>query len=171
MQLIFKSRNGTARLDWSEYALLRDNVQHYLESGPRQARYDALHAVERAVDGEPSQVNALGLRRELQRAWSALAGLTFSQSAVSLRTRALLTGCDRPPAVRGTVVAKPIGWPLPLVADDGQLLRARLATFVESLLMITARVTPTDDVYVERSDAGEQPMLAWALTADSSQFD
>jgi len=158
-------------LDWSEYALLRDNVQHYLESGPEQARYDALHAVERAVDGEPSQVNALGLRNELERAWSALAGLTVAQSAVSLRTRALLTGCERAPAVRGTVVARLTGWPLPLVADDTQPLQARLATFVESLLTITARATPTDDVYVARSDAGEQSMLAWAVDANSSQFD
>jgi hypothetical protein len=171
LQLIFKSRNGTAILDWSEYALLRDNVQHYLESSPGDARYDALHAVERAVDGEPSQVNALGLRRELQRAWPALAGLTLSQSAVSLRTLAFLTGCDRAPPVTGTAVAKLTGWPLPVVADEPQPLQARLATFVESLLTITARARPTDHVYIARSDAGEQPTLVRALKAGSAQFD
>lgn len=152
MQLIFTSRHGTTKLDWSEYALLRDNVQHYLESGPGQTRYRELHAVERAVDGEPNQVNALALRRELQRAWSALAGLTLGQSAVSLRTRAILTGCDRAPPVRGTVVAKLTGWPLPLVGDDTQPLRLHLSNFVQSLLAITDSVAPTDDVYVTRTE-------------------
>lgn len=165
MQLIFRSRQGTARLEWSEFALLRDNVQHYLESGPGQRGYDAIHVVERAVDGEPSEINALGLRQELQRAWSSLAGLALSQSAVSLRTRALLTGYH-PPLVRGTVVAKLAGWSLPLVADEAQPLRTRLAGFVEALLTITDGAAPSDDVHVERAVGGEPLMLAWALEDD-----
>jgi hypothetical protein len=169
MELIFRSRYGTARLDWSQYALLRDNVQHYLESGPGQARFEALHAVEHAVDGEPTRVNALGLRSELQRAWAALAELALSRSAVSLRTRALLTGCDRAPLVRGTVVAKLTGWSLPLVADDAQLLRDRLAAFVEALLGLTECAVANDDVLVVRASHTDHQPPAWVLEDEPSR--
>lgn len=149
MELIFESRRGIATLSWSDYALLRDNVQHYLETAG-QARYEQLHAIERAVDGEPSHLNALGLRREVRHAWAAFAGLTLAECAVSLRTRAFLTGCGCAPAVKGTVLAKLSGWPLPLDADDAQLLQARLSSFVETLLAITDRAEPADRVSVVR---------------------
>jgi len=151
MQLIFKSPRGETLLDWSEYALLRDNVQHYLESGPGQTAFAALHAVERVVDGVPGSVSAVGLRRELQRAWSALADLKLAESAVSLRTRAILTGCDRPPAVRGTVIARQTGWSLPVVGEDDQPLRAHIGSFVAALLTITECAATTDDVSVTRA--------------------
>jgi hypothetical protein len=154
MQLIFKSQTATASLDWSAYALLRDNVQHYLESRPGRSGFAALHEIERVVDGQPRSVSALALRRELQQAWSALAGLKLAQSAVSLRTRAILTGCDRPPAIRATVVARLTGWPLPVTGSDEQPLRAHLADFVEALLVVTDAATSTDDLYVTRVDWG-----------------
>lgn len=155
MQLIFKSPRGETLLDWAEYALLRDNVQHYLESGPGQKVFTALHAVERVVDGEPVSVSALELRRELQRAWSALADLKLAESAVSLRTRAILTGCERPPPVRGTVIAKHTGWSLPVEGDDQQPLRTHLASFVEALLAVTNSAAMGDRLRVGRADAGE----------------
>jgi hypothetical protein len=151
MQLIFRSRRGSSTIDWSEYALLRDNVQHYLESGPGRTLFAALHAVEHAVDGEARNVSALELRRELQRAWVALGDLKLEQSAVSFRTHAILTGCDQPPPVRGTVLAKVIGWPLPVVGHDEQLLRSHVANFIGALLTITERSEITDDVRVTRA--------------------
>jgi hypothetical protein len=153
MQLIFKSRRGETLLDWADYALLRDNVQHYLESGPGQKVFAALHAVEQVVDGEPRSVGALELRRELQRAWSALADLKLSQSAVSLRTRAILTGCDHPPPIRGTVIARQTGWSLPIAGDDEQPLRTHIGSFVAALLVITDCAATTDDVSVRRDGA------------------
>ncbi|HVY25757.1 MAG TPA: hypothetical protein VHB79_04370 [Polyangiaceae bacterium] len=149
MQLIFRTRSGAIRLDWCQYALFRDNVQHYLESGPGQKSFAALHAIERAVDGEPRSVSALELRREIQRAWFALANLTLAQSAVSLRTHAILTGCDPPCPFRGTVLAKHTGWSLPVVGDEDFPLRLYLAGFVAALLTITEQAATSDHVSVK----------------------
>jgi hypothetical protein len=151
MQLVFQSRNGSRYVDWSQYALLRDNVQHYLESGPSQTSFTALHAVERAVDGGVAPLPALALRRELQRAWSALASLPLADSAVSLRTRAILCGFGLPP-VRATFNARLNGWSLPVEGDAGDPLRKHLETFVESVLALTDGVSTHDRVLVCRVD-------------------
>jgi hypothetical protein len=67
MQLLFKTRNGTRCLEWAHYALLRDNVEHYLESGPAHSSFKALHGVKRAEDGDARYLHALELRREIGR--------------------------------------------------------------------------------------------------------
>jgi hypothetical protein len=152
MQLVFQSPNGSKYVDWSQYALLRDNVQHYLESGPGQTSFTALHAVERAVDGDVAPLPALELRRELQRAWTALASMPLAESAVSLRTRAILCGFALPP-VRGTFKARLSGWSLPVEGDAGDPLRKHLGTFVESVLALTDGVSAHDRVLVCRVDS------------------
>jgi hypothetical protein len=143
MQLIFKVRDSSARVDWSEYA-------HYLEGKSGQASFAALHGVERAVDGGVASLDATELRSDLTSAWATLGGLTLAESAISLRTRAILTGCARMPLVRGTVLASVSGWRLPVAGDGRQPLRKYLSDFVESVLAITAAATPTDDVYVKK---------------------
>ena len=109
MQLMFRTRNGTRCLEWAHYALLRDNVEHYLESGPEHCNFKALHGVERAEDGEVRYLRALELRREIQRAWMALSRLKLADCAISLKTHALLSG-SAPPFVHGTFPAKANGW-------------------------------------------------------------
>ncbi len=151
MLLLFKTKNGTRYLEWAHYALLRDNVQHYLESGPGHASFKALHGLERAVDGEPKYLHALELRREIQLAWTALASLPLARSAISLRTRARLTGTGTP-HVRGTFDAHAQGWSLPVEDDPHQALRDVVAPFVESLLVLTDLVSQVDDLCVTRVD-------------------
>lgn len=152
MMIMFRTRNGTQRLEWAHYALLRDNVQHYLESGPGHTCFTALHSVERAVDGDVRYVRALDLRREVQRAWGALANLPLAESAVSLRTRALLAGEGVTPFVKGTFSAKATGWPLPVTGDESRPLRAYIGDFVETLLLLTDLVSPLDGMCVARAD-------------------
>jgi hypothetical protein len=152
MQLVFQSGNGSRCVAWSQYALLRDNIQHYLESGPGQPKFTALHAIERAVDGDVAPLPALELRRELQRAWSALASMPLAESAVSLRTRAILCGFGLPP-VRGTLKARLSGWSLPVEGDAGDTLHKHLRTFVESVLVLTDGVRAHDRVLVCREDS------------------
>lgn len=150
MDLIFQTHQHMTRVSWSHYALLRDNVQHYLESGPGQPTYSALHAIERAVDGEVERVRALELRRELQRAWRALADIRLAESAVSLRTRAILSGFT-PPPVRGTFPARLSGWPLPVAGDERDSLRQHLECFVEGLLALTDHASVTDELTVSHA--------------------
>jgi hypothetical protein len=57
MLLAIRGAHCTVRTNWSDYALLRDNVQHYLENGAPSERFTALHGIERAVG--PSELSAL----------------------------------------------------------------------------------------------------------------
>jgi len=157
MWLIFRSRSGICSVEWAHYALLRDNVQHYLESAPGTEKFQALHAIERAVDGRARYVRAAQLRCEIQRAWSALNGLPLCESAVSLRTRALLNLQSSPPVARWTIKASLAGWPLPVDGDGAKPLRDYLQHFVEALLALTEGLSPLDDICVTRSlDHGAQ---------------
>jgi len=147
MQLMFRTRNGTRCLEWAHYALLRDNVEHYLESGPEHCNFKALHGVERAEDGEVRYLRALELRREIQRAWMALSRLKLADCAISLKTHALLSG-SAPPFVHGTFPAKANGWQLPIAGDESRPLAELLYDFVEALLYLTDGASPLDDLYV-----------------------
>ncbi len=150
MKLLLRNSQQEGHVEWSQYALLRDNVQHYLEFGEPRNSFTALHTVERAVDGERRRVRAQELRHEVQHAWEALAGVTLEESAVSLRTRAIMTGCDRAPQVRGTVVARLAGWELPVQGLARQPLRDLMRDFVEVVLSLTENAGREDDLMVER---------------------
>lgn len=153
MHLLLKSRNDSRRVNWSQYALLRDNVQHYLEFGQPQSAFTALHAFEMAVDGARWRMRAKELRHEVQGAWEGLADLKVEQSAVSLRTRAIMTGCEQAPQVRGTIVARMAGWELPVNAPARQSVRELSRDFVEVVLGLTENVTDDDELTVELETA------------------
>ena len=121
MQLAFRNTQGTVRTNWSEYALLRDNVQHYLENGAPSERFAALHAKERAVDGQVAVLDAARLRGEVLGAWYALKKFDLESTAVSLRTHLLLSGLLPPPRVRGTLLAARAGWSLPVTESEQSL--------------------------------------------------
>jgi hypothetical protein len=154
MQLMFRTRNGTRCLEWAHYALLRDNVEHYLESGPARSDFKALHGVERAEDGDVRYLRSLELRREIQRAWMALSRLKLADCAISLKTHALLSG-SAPPFVHGTFHAKASGWELPIAGDESRPLAELLYDFVEALLYLTDGASPLDDLCVVGTRAEE----------------
>lgn len=147
MQLMFTTKNGTRCLEWADYALLRDNVEHYLESSPARTTFKALHGVERVEDGGVRYLRALELRQEVESAVLALAPLRVGDSAISLRTHALLSGAA-PPFVHGTFKAKASGWRLPVPGDESRPLAELLRDFVEDLLYLTDGASPLDDLRV-----------------------
>lgn len=149
MKLRLKSGEHEQPIEWAQYALLRDNVQHYLELGRPHSSFAALHSFEGAVDGGRRTVRARELRKEVQDAWEALAGVLLEQSAVSLRTRAIMTGCEQAPQVRGTVVGRLAGWELPVQGESKQPLRELSRGFVEVVLSITENASRDDDLMVE----------------------
>jgi hypothetical protein len=152
MRLIFESDNDSRQIEWAEYALLRDNVQHYVECGSPREDFGTLHAIEEAVDTGVSRVNAVALREELRNAWDALGGLKLEAGAVSLRTRAFVTGCRGAPSVRATALAKLTGWSLPVPGPDDQLLQEAVRPFFDAVMALTrgARVTDTLSVTASR---------------------
>jgi hypothetical protein len=144
---------GSRACDWSGYALLRDNVQHFIEGGEPTERFTALHGVERAVDEGQCFVDAARLRGEVLRGWYALSRVPLEQAAVSLRTRAILTQSTEVPTANGTVPAQKIGWELPVDADGSERVAEAAKRFVTAVLAITERVVDGDRLEVRRYGA------------------
>lgn len=163
MMLLLQTRKDTRNVQWSEYALLRDNVQHYLEFGQPENSFTALHALERAVDGGRGRTRARELRHEVQDAWIGLAGLKLEQSAISLRTRAILTGCEQAPQVRGTVIARLAGWELPVWGASSQPVRELVRGFVDVVLSLTENAAEDEDVMVHLAKSGATPVVQGSM--------
>lgn len=154
MQLILKTRDGVRTCDWGSYALLRDNVQHFLEQRKPQARFAALHALETAVDSGEQRIDAARLRGEVLRAWSALWGRTFGEAAVSPRTHAIMTKCADEPETVETAVASETSWGLPLRADAETPIPRASGQFVNAVLSLTSSAQDGDWLEVRRVGAG-----------------
>jgi hypothetical protein len=150
VKLILVGEAGSGACDWSSYALLRDNVQHFIEAGESTERFSALHGIERTVDRGACLVDAARLRGEVLRAWYALRDIPLSRAAVSLRTRAILTGSREAPTAQGTVSAHQVGWQLPVDSDGTAQVVEMAKPFVEIVLALTERVVDGDRLQVRR---------------------
>jgi hypothetical protein len=155
MKLLIRSRSGSRVCDWQSYALLRDNVQHFLEDGQPGDRFPALHDVEHAVEGDPQVIDAARLRGELLRAWCALWKVRLESSAISLRTRAILTGNRELPLARGTVPAGRVGWQLPLTGNAIEPVPQVARRFIRSVLVLTDAAVDGDVLEVRCLERGE----------------
>ncbi len=145
MKISIKSSCGEARVDWADYALLRDNIQHFIEAGKPSESYAAIHAIERAVDDGRVAVDATRLRSELLGACYKLRRLDLRDCAVSLRTRALVTGCAALPERRGTARARLAGWRLPTREQSGSLIR-QLEPLISIVLTMTRSAVDGDRI-------------------------
>lgn len=163
MSLVFRLGERSARCDWSSFALFRDNVQHFAERGVVSARFSALHGLEEAVTAGSHRVDAARLRAEVLAASSLLGRVAMHDAAISLRTRAILTGSARKPQIRGTVPALHAGWQLPTSDAESHALLDSAREFVEAVLSVTLGVVEGDSLHVDRE--GEPPRFATRDTA------
>lgn len=138
MRLMILGTQGMRSCSWATYALLRDNVQHYIEGGLPSERFRALHDLERAVDEGVVRIDAARLRGEVLRARCVLEQLQLGRAAVSVRTRAVLTGSRNRPRARDTVLASAAGWALPLEGCAEPSVAAAARQFVDAVLLLTA---------------------------------
>jgi hypothetical protein len=152
MKLLLSGRAGSCACEWSAYALLRDNVQHYIEHGQPGA-FAALHEIESAVDGERCAVGAASLRGEVLRAWYELWKVSAKDAAVSLRTRAILTGSVSKPAVRGTVHARRTDWGLPIEPHGDVPVPMLAKRFVAAVLSLTNNAVDGEVLVISRDGA------------------
>lgn len=159
--------SGSRSCDWSVYALLRDNVQHFIESGRPGARFSALHAMESAVDEGESVVDALRLRAEIQRAAQALSQVRMEDAAVSLRTRAILTASAAQPSLRATVRARAVGWQLPTDPDGASRVIDAAHDFIDAVLELTQHSVEGETIGARRE--GAAPRFASAPARSSSR--
>jgi hypothetical protein len=160
MLLKLRMASKTLTCDWNAYALFRDNVQHFVEGGAPTDRFQALHAIERAVSDGHQTVDAARLRGEVIGALFALRKLNLQDAAISLRTRAVLTDNARFPDVRATVRASQAGWSLPVAgAADSKLLVAA-KPFIGAVLGSTETAVDGDTLVVERDGSAPRSSLA-----------
>lgn len=167
MKIFIESSRRSVSIDWSDYALLRDNIQHFLEGGQPSARFRALHALEGAVDTGKAAVDAARLRGELLGACYGLRKLELRDGAISLRTRSLVTQCPTLPKRRGTTRAAAAGWSLPTGDSGGALLR-HLQRLVATLLAVTETAVDGDRLTVRCAAAARAPWRDRALPRSSA---
>lgn len=153
MKLVMLRGNETRVCDWERFALLRDNVQHFLEQGQPSQRFRALHAIETALDEGASVVSAVTLRGEVLRAWGGLWNVELRAAAISLRTRAIATRASALPGVRGTLPARLMGWELPVRGEGGERVPRTARPFIQAVFDLTAGASPGDVIEIRR--AGE----------------
>jgi hypothetical protein len=130
LELAFRNARGTVRTDWSAYALLRDNVQHYLENGTPTKRFAELHGIDRAVDGHIAVLDAARLRGEVE-------------------VPAAASG-------DGTLVAVRAGWELPVSTSSERLMGEILRAFVAAVLAATETAVDGDKLLVSREPAASK---------------
>jgi len=158
MRFEIRGPSGSAHAPWSSYAALRDNVQHHLEDGIPSDRFQALHALEVAVDRGHIEVSAARLRGEVLRAWYALGGLELRDGAISLRTRSIMTDCAVAPRARGTTSILHSRWEPPTRGSHGTALLDAACAFVVAVLRVTSTVQDGDHVVIRRD--GRPPRFA-----------
>ncbi len=143
--------------DWESFALLRDNVQHFVEGGVQSGRFSALHGIARAVDGDAYAVDAVRLRLEVLQAWSALWPVRVDGAAVSSRTRAIREG--RPVPTGGSVTG-PVLDEVDLAQFVGQLsepVPKAAEAFVATVLSLTNASVAGDKLEVRRMPSARRP--------------
>jgi hypothetical protein len=147
MSLAFFGPKGSLEVRWIVYALLRDNVQHYLEGGTPTDRFAELHRLGEALVKDRVRLRAQPLRSELEQAKAALLHRPAADIALSGRTRAVLSA-QWPPSSEETAVVGKAALNVPLLHAGIQTMADAFGNLVDELLEITAGATENDWVEV-----------------------
>lgn len=157
MKLVITGRAGAGLCDWDSFALLRDNVQHFVEGGVLSGRFSALHGIARAVDGHSCKVDAVRLRLEVLQAWSALWPVRVDGAAVSSRTRAVREGATLPVAASVTSLAIGNIDLLPFAGNRSAPVPKAAESFVTAVLSLTVAAVAGDLLEIRRMPSVGRP--------------
>jgi hypothetical protein len=147
MSLAFFGPKGSVEVRWIVYALLRDNVQHYLEGGSRSDAFAELHQVGEALLKDCVRVNARRLRAQVEKAKEVLLHRSASDIALSGRTRAVLSAVWPPPK-EDTIVVGKAALTIPLLHEGIRTMGDAFGNLVTSLLDLTEGAGPDDAVEI-----------------------
>jgi hypothetical protein len=147
MSLAFFGPRGSFEVRWIVYALLRDNVQHHLESGVPSEKFAEIHQIGEALLKDRVRLNASRLRGQVEQAKAALLSLPASDIALSGRTRAVLTAAWPPKSEATSLVGKAV-MTIPMLHDGIRTMGDAFGNLVANLLEITQDVGPDDSVEV-----------------------
>jgi len=90
MSLSFTTEEGAVEIRWIVYALIRDNVQHYLEAGASASRFETIKQISAALGGPPVSLSASRLAEELAVVERDLLPRPIAELAITARTRAVI---------------------------------------------------------------------------------
>ncbi|MGH7294160.1 MAG: hypothetical protein ACRELB_04475 [Polyangiaceae bacterium] len=150
MSLSFFGPAGSFERRWIVYALLRDNVQHHLESKTPTTDFAAIHTIGDALVTGKATVPARKLRDELVRAQTLL-DRPAAELAVSRRTRAVCSLRFPLPDTRDTALASSVEWTAPYAIEDAKTLGDFFGSLVSELLRVTDGAGEADVVTVRDS--------------------
>jgi hypothetical protein len=123
MVTLFTSSHGTFVTPSVKILLLRDNVQHHLQLGRPDAGYPWIHEI---ADGSAgltvARPPACELWSELSVAFAGIREIAVRDTAMSIRTRSILSGLPGVPAVRGTILMRRAGWATPIPLGGARTL-------------------------------------------------
>lgn len=138
MSLSFTGPKGWLEQRWIFYALLRDNVQHHLESGSPSSDFECLHSISTVLGGATVTFPARRFNAELTRAREALIKRPIGDLAISVRTQSVL-GLGQPvPSRRGTKLVTAWGGTIPTIGSTAKTLDDVFGHLIDGLLEITA---------------------------------
>jgi hypothetical protein len=147
MSLAFFGPQGALEVRWIVYALLRDNVQHYLEGGTPSEAFAEIHQISEALVKDRVRVSALRLRGQVEQAKAGLLHKTVAEIALSGRTCAALNS-QWPPSNTETRVVGGAALSLRIVNQGIQTMADAFGGFVDELLEITEGAGPDDWVEI-----------------------
>jgi hypothetical protein len=147
VSLSFIGRAGSFERRWIVYALLRDNVQHYLEAGESASEFRAIRAIGDALAHGEVKVSARRLHAEVVRV-TPLLTRPLADLAISTRTRAACMLELPLPDTSSTALASSIGWQPPLPTADAKTLGDVFGSLVQELLRITENADVEEQVTV-----------------------
>ncbi len=137
---------GTYEFPWIRYALLRDNILHYLEHGVCTPAFTETYKIGISIGGSPALLSAQKLREEISRA-QALCLLPIDKLAISARTLAVLRFESSLPEGPPTRVVG-VDLNLPWLSNKSQQLSDVFGDLVTALLEITEGASDSDTVEV-----------------------
>jgi hypothetical protein len=153
MTLLFSLLEAQFAIDVALVLLFRDNVQHHLQGGRTGPGYALIHALGDAViASEAVRLPSRSLWVESELALQQIKSIELGELAVSLRTRALLTGKRTLPSVRGTVLYRHAGWTAPPIVKGARSLGELFGELREGLHQLTEAGTRSGLILVRPSE-------------------
>lgn len=147
MSLAFFGPKGSFETRWIVYALLRDNVQHYLEGGMPTDRFAEIHQIGEAMLKDRVKLGAQRLHGQLEQAKAALLHRPASDIALSGRTRAVLSALWPPSSEETSVIGK-AALTIPLLHSGIRTMADAFGHLVDELLELTQGAGASDQVEV-----------------------
>jgi hypothetical protein len=162
---------------YERFLLFRDNVQHHLQAGHPVPAYDLIHAVADApLEHAVVCLKASALWEQSWQAYRELCELPIADLAMSIRTKAILTGTPVLPAIRGTALLRLTGWKVPIATQGARTLGELFQALLSRVALITRSSSKDGQIELllrlhQPSASQEHAMATWRVATTPERVD